>query len=46
MQILGMLAFVAALLLSVMIHEFGHYEGKLSSESKRFRPEATVASRE
>jgi membrane-associated protease RseP (regulator of RpoE activity) len=25
MQILGMLAFVVALLLSVMIHEFGHY---------------------
>ena len=25
MQILGVLAFVVALLLSVMIHEFGHY---------------------
>ncbi len=25
MEILGILAFVVALLLSVMVHEFGHY---------------------
>ena len=25
MQLLGILAFVIALLLSVMVHEFGHY---------------------